>query len=81
MIFLRRREVTSRVFGNLVLGSVLFSVVIAGMVKTVSSQMRKFAGVTILQGSKEKRVKDCRRPVQNCVTGQQGSRDGCRLRT
>lgn len=44
------REVTSRVFEDLVLGSVLFSVVITGMVNTGSSQMGKFAGVTVPQG-------------------------------
>lgn len=48
-------KLTSRVFEDLVLGAVLFSAVIMGMVKPVSSQMRKFAGVTVLQGRKEER--------------------------
>lgn len=49
------REVTSRVFEDLVLGSVLFSVVITGMVNAGSSQMGKFAGVTVPQGHEEGR--------------------------
>lgn len=48
-------KLTSRVLEDLVLGSVLFSAVVMGMVKPVSSQMRKFAGVTVLQGRKEER--------------------------
>lgn len=45
----------SPLFEDLVLGSVLFSLVITGTVKAVGSQMRKFAGVTVLQDRKEGR--------------------------
>lgn len=48
-------KLTSRVFEDLVLGSVLFSIVITGTVKAGSSQMGKFAGVSVPQGSEEGR--------------------------
>lgn len=42
-------------FEDLVLGSVLFRIVIMGMVKAVSRQRRNLTGVTVSQGRIERR--------------------------